>query len=552
MASYNDGISYAQDVVAGNIVACKQVKQSCQRFLDDLDRDDWRWTFSIKHVNHVLNFITKACKHVKGPLAGQLIKLEPWQVFIFCNVYGWIDLDNGERRFQYVLLEVARKNGKSLFASAIALYELLFGDEGSDIYSVATKREQARICFDAAVRMYEKMPEKFANKYRSYQAALTVPDKWSKYVPQGRDSKTGDGLNPSLNIFDEAAAYSDRNAVEVMTSACGARLNYMNLFITTAQFTKVSVYFEQRTYLEGLLSGKFDDDRYFGLIYTLDPDDDWTDEEVWIKANPGLGVAPSVDFLRNECKQAQEITAKRNSFLVKQLNVWTNNAESWIDSHLWDRPENLVEEVTSDGELYIGMDLAMTDDLTALAMLYVNGDHYEADFKCFLPEHAMQNASVHVQPIYREAHRRGSLILTEGSVTDYNFLEQYIRQLAETKKLQAIAYDPYNACQLVTNLEQDNLPLLRVGQSIGHISPAAKETQRLIMRDEIKHTLDPFITWQLENCSVYTDLNDNIKVRKGEDHTQKIDAIIALIMAVSLAAGKLEEEKVASISFIQF
>ena len=283
-STYQMGIKYAEDVVNGDIVACKQVKQACERFLNDLKRDDWRWSFSIKRANHIIGFMEFGIKHVKGPLAGQTLKLEPWQVFILINIYGWVDEENDERRFRYVLLEIARKNGKSLFASAMAIYDLLFGDEGGEIYSLATKRDQAKIAWDAAKRMVEKSAEEVRDRFQLHQSSITEASRWSKYVPLGRDSKGLDGLNPSLNIFDEAAAYSDRNIVEVMTSATGARLNFLNLFITTAQFSKQTVYYENRTYLEGVLDEKYEDDRWFGLIYTLDDGDDWTDESTWVKS----------------------------------------------------------------------------------------------------------------------------------------------------------------------------------------------------------------------------------------------------------------------------
>ena len=543
MSTYHLGIQYAENVISGEIVACKYVKQACERFLDELNRDDWRWKFDINRANHAISFMHKAVKHVKGEMANKLIVLEPWQVFILMNIYGWVDPETNERRFQYVILEVARKNGKSLFASGIAIYDLLFGEEGGEVYSLATKRDQARIAWDAAVRMVNIAPKKVKDNFQSFQSSLTCPKNWSKYIPLGRDSKSLDGLNPSLCIFDEAAAYSDRNLVEVMTSATGARKNFMHLFITTAQFNKSSVYYENRQYLEGILEKRFDNDRWFGVIYTLDDEDDYEDESVWLKANPGLDVSVTTEFLRNEVKQASEMTAKRNSVLVKHFNVWTSSSESWLDVARWDDPEVIVDSIDRSGELYIGMDLAMTRDLCAVTSLYVNGDVYHADFKCFLPEEAMRKAPAHVSSIYREAHKAGTLVFTDGDVTDYNFIQSYVEGLAKNHNLQAIAYDPFNATQLVTNLQDFGLNMLEVRQGISYLSPAAKETETCILKQLIKHEKDPFISWQLENCTVYTDLNDNIKVRKGDDENRKIDSIIGLIMAISLAAGKLNEPK---------
>ena len=247
------------------------------------------------------------------------IKLEPWQTFILINIYGWWNA-KGVRRFNYVILEIARKNGKSIFASALALYEMAFGQEGGEVYSLATKRDQAKICWDVAARMIQRGPASLKKRYKTTQAAIVNYENWSKYVALGRDKDTHDGLNPSMNIFDEAAAYKDRNTVDVMTSATGSRAgNFVHLFITTAQFDKTTVYYDNRSYLVNLLDKKFDDDRWFGVIYTLDEGDEYTDEDVWVKANPNLDVSVDRTSLRSEIKQAKELKSKRNGVLVKAL-----------------------------------------------------------------------------------------------------------------------------------------------------------------------------------------------------------------------------------------
>ena len=543
MATYLDGVQYAQDVVDGKILNCKYIIQACQRFLDDLEREDWKWKFNVEKANHALLFVEHSIVHVKGPLAGEAIKLEPWQVFILVNLFGWFD-DDEVRRFNYAVLEIPRKNGKSIFASALAIYEMAFGQEGAEVYSLATKRDQAKICWDVAARMLERGPKALKKRFKTTQSKIVNYENWSTYTPLGRDSKSHDGLNPSLSIFDEAAAYSDPHIVSVMESATGARWgNFLHLFITTAQYSKTTIYYDKRSYLVNLLDGKYEDDRFFGVIYTLDEGDDWQDESVWPKANPNFNVSIDPETLRGEVKQAKELLSKRSEVIVKHFNVWQNTADAWIDTAFWTDEINVLDEINRSGKLFVGLDLAMTTDLCAVTSLYVAGDVYHADFKCFLPEEALKNATASVLPIYQRAVDRGSLIVTEGDVTDYNFIQQYIEQLAEENNLEAVAYDPYNSTQLVTNLTESKINLLKVGQSIGHLSPAAKQTEAFIISGLIKHLNDPFILWQLENCTVYRDLNENIKVRKGDDNTLKIDAIIALIMAVSLAAGHLELKK---------
>ena len=229
MSNYNVGVNYAHDVVSGKIIACKQVKQACQRFIDDLERPEFDFHFDIEHANHVIDFLETFNKHVQGgEWAGTTIKLEPWQIFVLINMYGWRDKENN-RRFRNVILEVARKNGKSLFASALAIYESLFGDDGGEIFSLATKRDQAKKAWDVAKLMIERADKRVSNQFVCSQYNIVCKEKGTKYVTLGRDSKSEDGHNPSMNIFDEAAAYGDRNLVEVMTSTTGARLSLIHI-----------------------------------------------------------------------------------------------------------------------------------------------------------------------------------------------------------------------------------------------------------------------------------------------------------------------------------
>ena len=232
--------------------------------------------------------------------------------------------------------------------------------------------------------------------------------------------------------------------------------------------------------------------------------------------------------------------------------MWTSSSESWIDTNYWNNPDNIVPELDMRGKGFMGLDLAMTRDLCAATTLFVAGPVFHAEFKCFIPESAMVGAPHHIKPIYKAAHEAGVLVITPGDITDYNIIQQYVENMNRDYNIEAVAYDPYNSTQLITNLE-DSLgdKLLEVKQGISHISPAAKETERLIVGDKIHHLDDPFIAWQLENCTVYPDLNENIKVRKGDDANLKIDSIIALIMAVSLASGHLEKPKDVRLWFLE-
>ena len=538
-------IQYARDIVDGNIVSCENVQLACRRFLDDLERSDWEWEYQEKRVEHVCSFMEMAIKHLKGPLANQLLVLEPWQCFVFANMYGWVNED-GTRRFQNVIVFIARKNGKSLFASACAIYELIFGESGGEIYSIATKQDQARICWEVAKRMISIAPTQVKGSLKTSHASIWNDKEFNKYIALGRDSKSMDGLNPSFVIFDEAAAYSDRNLIDVITSGQAARSNFTNLFITTAQFSKSTVYFEYHQYLESVLKGKVEDERIFGVLYSLDKDDDWMDESVWEKANPNWGVSVIPENFKNEFSQSMAMKSKRNSFLVKNLNIWSSNTEAWIDTSYWTDSEVIVDEIPKNGKLFVSFDLSMSKDLATIAELYVaeDGKAY-FDYTCYLPQKTFDESPVHVKPIYHRAIMDGKLILCDLDVVDYSMMEEHLKHLYGSYECMNISYDPWNANQLVTNLEREGIDrMFAVGQGISHLSDPSKHLERLVIEKKIYHKDDPFFLWQLENCTFFTDRNNNIKVQKGDDPHQKIDSVIALIMAVSAASDFIDKTTV--------
>ena len=547
MSYTNRAVGYAKAVTSGEIVAGRYVKKACQRFLDDLKRKDWRWSYKIKPAEHVCTFMENGINHIKGPLVDKLLKLEDWQCFILCNIYGWEDEDK-IKRFQYVILEIARKNGKSLFASGLALYDLL-RTEGGEVYSLATKMDQAKIAFDGAEQMIRKAVPQVKEKFKIVTNQISNKDKWSFYKPLGRDSKSLDGLNPSMCIYDEAAAYSDRNLVEVMTSATGARDNFLHLFITTAQFSRTTVYYENRLYLIDILEERVDNDRWFGMVYTLDEGDDWQDENVWIKANPNLGVSLKHDFLRDEVKQAQTMMSKRNGVLVKHFNIFTSGEEAWLSLEEW---QKCAGPILRDGEMYVAMDLSSTRDLTAICYLWNNGDKFSVDFQCFLPRKSLELVSVANKAKYQRAIEEGILHVTRGDVVDYREVKDHVKMMASKHNLKMIGYDKWNAALLVNDLEDEGYPIMDIGQSMSALSAASKETERMIVEELIRQEGNPFIDWQLECCSVYEDKNENIKITKDDaDKSLKIDAIVAMIMAISMAAGQLEEPADFNFTFVE-
>jgi phage terminase large subunit-like protein len=527
---------YAIGVTRGDILACEDIKLTCQRFLDMAERRDAPYEFVPAKVEHILKFV-KFCRHVKGPDAGKAIQLEPFQVLFLAGIYGFRDKkDHSFRWTTDVILFVPRKSGKTTLASIIALFELQFGDAGAEVFTLATNRDQASICFDSSKAIIEGMVPELASKYVVYRSELKkFGDSTSTYRALSRENrKTGDGKNPSVAMIDEAAQITERSSIEVLHSGMGARKNPLRVYLTTASFTKETKFFEDLTHFRNVLRGAAEDNhRWFGLLYSIDPGDNWADPAIWGKANPMLGVSVTVEHIKHMASEASAKPASLNEFLCKQLNIYVSSNSAWIDRRYWDESIGEMPDVKPESS-FIGFDLAHTRDLNAVVTAHRYGEEdFYTEFQFFLPEESLEFIPNHYKSIYQQAEKSGILKLTPGNVIDLNEVESYIKQQCLKHDIKEIGYDPYNSAALVANLYAEGLPVKKVGQGMAVLSNPSKTTEQLILKKAIKHNGNPFIGWQISNCSCYVDVNGNVKIRKNEaDPSAKVDGVIALIMAM--------------------
>jgi phage terminase large subunit-like protein len=537
--NYEDGILYAVQVAKGEIAVCRNVRLACQRFLNQLEDRAWGWEFHVKYVEHFLEFCG-TLSHTKGPQAGESLRLEPFQIFLACAIYGFrAKKDPKKRMVTDVIVFIPRKAGKSTLIAAIGLYELAFGESGAEVYTLATNRDQASIVFTAAAGFVDVMPPDVARLYNPSRHRITkLGDPQSRFEALSRDTKkTGDGKNPSCAIIDEAAQIVDRNSIEVLHSGMVARQNPLRIYITTASFTKETKFYEDMQMFESMLTGEAEDNpRWFGLLYGLDPGDDWRDRTTWAKANPMHGISVYDEAIEQRAEEAKHKPAALNEFLCKTLNVYVSANSAWVDRAYWDDPQcsnatNLGREPDS---VYIGFDLAAVRDLNAVCTLKrYSEDNYDAEWKFFMPEQGYDLIPKHYADIFRVARQAGILHVTQGNVMDDREISEYIIQQSTRYSVKEIGYDAYNAASLVARLHDAGLPVKKVGQGMAVLSNPSKHVEKLIMQHAIKHDGNPFVGWQLGNCEVYEDVNGNVKVRKNEaDKSAKVDGIIALIIAM--------------------
>ena len=527
---------YANQVVKGEILVCRNVLLACQRFLDQLENKEWEWQFHPEAVEHFLKFAS-LLRHAKGADAGKPLRLEPFQILLICGIYGfWSKKDKAKRMVTDVIVYIPRKAGKSTLIAVIGLYELTFGEKGSEVYTLATNRDQASIVFTSAVGLIESMPQEVAGLFNVQKTHITkVGDSQSMLKALSRDTKkTGDGLNPSCAIIDEAAQIIDRNSIEVLHSGMVARKNPLRVYITTASFTKDTKFHEDMLMFQSMLSGEAPDNpKWFGLLYGLDPQDDWRDPVIWGKANPMHGISVFEEAIAARAEEAKYKPATLNEFLCKTLNVFVSANSAWIDRSHWDECAAAADNREPES-VYIGFDLAATRDLNAVCTLKrYSEDDYFAEWKFFLPEEALGHVPQHYQDIFRNAKDSGILHLTQGNVMDDREISEYIKQQAGKYDIREIGYDAYNAASLIARLNDNAMPVKKVGQGMAVLSNPSKHLEKLILGKNIKHNGNQFLGWQLQNCEVYEDVNGNIKIRKNEaDKSAKVDGIIALIIAM--------------------
>lgn len=537
--TYEDGILYAVQVVRGEISVCRNIRLACQRFLNQLEDRAWAYEFHVKYVEHFLEFASTLC-HTKGPEAGKPLVLEPFQIFLICAIYGFRSKKDPKRRMVTdVIVYIPRKAGKSTLIAVLGLYELQWGESGAEVYTLATNRDQASLVFHAAQGFVEAMPGDVSGLYGvSRYQIVKRGDSQSVFKALSRDTKkSGDGLNPSCVIIDEAAQIVDRNTIEVMFSGMVARQNPLRVYITTASFTKETKFYEDMQLLEAMLSGEAEDNpRWFGLLYSLDPGDDWREPSTWAKANPMHGISVFEEAIAQRAEEAKHKPAALNEFLCKTLNIYVSANSAWVDRDYWDSQKcsNVANLGREPEAVFIGFDLAAVRDLNAVCTLkrYAEDD-FEAHWKFFMPEAGYDLIPKHYLDIFRVARQAGILHVTEGNVMDDREISDYIIAECNRNDVKEIGYDAYNAASLVARLHDAGLPVKKVGQGMAVLSNPSKHTEKLIMQHAIKHDGNPFVGWQLGNCEVYEDVNGNVKVRKNEaDKSAKVDGIIALIIAM--------------------
>lgn len=543
-------LGYARAVVAGEIPACKWTRLACQRQLDDLAREpgeDWPWVFDPDRAARPCEF-TELLPHIKGRWARdrKLLTMEPWNCFIDTTVFGWIHRETGLRRFIEVYEEEPRKNGKSTRGASKLLFMLAAdGEHGAECYTAATTRDQARIVFDDARAMADRTPD-----LRTYlgvaimQHSLTVAHTASKAAPLAAEGSTLDGLNVHFALLDELHAHKTRAVYDVIDTARGAREQSLLWTITTAGTDRSGICYERRTHVTKILEGVIRDDRVFGIIFTIDDDDDPFDPASWAKANPNYGVSVLPDDMAAAAKKAEAMPSALNNFLTKRLNVWVSGESPWMDMRAWDRCGDVSLQQLDrfhGTKAWLGLDLAQKKDFAALCIVFEVDGVWHVCTRLYLNELAIQESG--------NAHlsgwaRQGYVKVTDGDITDFDVVADDLRAFCRDFDVQEIAFDPALSMYFAGKLIEEGLPLVEITQRAMFFTPPLIQVENLVLEKKLRHDANPVMTWMVSNLVVKVSKFNELRSPTKERPENKIDGPMAMLMALGRALTGTENNTV--------
>ena len=552
MTGVERAFKYCEDVEKKKILTNQYVKLAVERFRKDLkkaENPNSEFYFDAEAANHVIKF-AEATKQFNDKWRGKLLHLEPWQCFIFANVYGWKRREDNKRRFRKSYIQVGRKNGKSTMIAVLLLYDLLITN-GAQAYCACTKRDTAKIIFNCCKQVVLQN-EALQKRLRIYNSTsrITNEGKAGFLEALAADPDRMDGLNPSVCCIDEVGSMKDFDIVKRLQSGQGSRPEPLIFEIGSATDDMYSAGRQEFERADKILKGTAVDETFFCVMYCLDEKDKWTDEKNYIKANPNMGVSMTADFLHNLKVEAIQQPSLEGEFRTRNLGQWVSPIKVWIPYQTWNIcADNATKYSLSEEEkkecLVIGaLDLSQRYDFSVYTKYFYSPrqNKYFAEHKMYFPEEQIENKMKHDSPMIRKWIEQGYITPTQGPIIDYTAIFNDIKKDLSKYEIREILYDPYNAATLMTEIGP-LVDLVEVNQSMKNMSPMSKDWEAAIINSDIVDG-NPVMKWMVSNCAVYRDPNDNIKPVKDAPEassSKRIDGVITSVMCFGRMKNLIDE-----------
>lgn len=520
-------LQYANDVINEKIIIGKLIRKAVERFFEFMDRPDLE--FREAQVDYVISFCS-ILVHKTGRHNGKPFIPEPWQQWVIACIYGFYIKEFGLRLVRNAYIEMARKQGKTAFASALCLYHLIAdGESNAEVLLAANSKAQAKVAFDMC-RIFTKGIDPKSRLLDSFRDLITLDKTFSKLKVLAADDSKLDGYNASMYLLDEYHAAKTSAVKDVLQSSQTMRENPMGIVITTAGFNKLGPCYKFREMCVEILNGLKTDDSIFTAIYSLDDNDDWKDESVWPKSNPNLGVTVRLNNIRPEVQKAINSPSEEVGVRTKTINQWCDSKDVWIPDHYIlsaSKEININEYAGCD--CYAGIDLSSTSDLTCLSFMLLKDSRYAFKTKYYLPEEALREKRF--SALYGEWRRLGYLTVTPGNVVDYDYVLNDLLTMSLNIRLFSVAYDSWNATQFTINAQDRGLPMNEFSQALGNFNRPTKELERLILSGMADIDNNEITRFCFKNVVMAMDRNGNTKPSKQFDE-KKIDGVIGMLEAL--------------------
>lgn len=553
LSNQNPIKDYCLKINSGEIITSKKVKIFYNYLVRNLENPESKYFYNEKKANYAKTFIEKFCKHSKGKFAGEPIKLELWEKAFICALFGICRKSDRLRRFREAGLFIARKNGKSFLGSSIGLYMFVAdGEAGAECYSVATKREQAKIIWGEAVKMVKKSPELYKH-IKTLIGEMVFEKAESKFQPLSSESNNLDGLNTHFAGLDEIHAWKDPNLYYVIADSISAREEPLLLLATTMGTVRENIcdikYDEYSNIINEMSIGEPTDETIMPVMYELDKRDEWTEKKFWIKANPNLNVSKSFEYLENKVNRAKTSKASLKNTLCKDFNIRETSSEAWLTFEEINNTESFDINLVKPDYAIVGADLSRTTDLTACGILFANPNNTDLLYyypMFWLPEDSLEKHVREDKIPYDKWVEQGYLRLCNGNRIDTDDIIDWLLELHDSDGLDIYytygGYDAWSASEWIKKMT------LTFGDFMEPIHQG-KKTLSLPMQmlgaelsaKKINYGNNPILKWCLTNTRADIDKNGNMQPAKTINAKQRIDGTAALLNAYTAFLNHKEE-----------
>jgi len=533
---------YYSQITSGQIVVCEEIEAIYKRMTEEMDREDddsFPFWFSEETGEHCITFIETFCRHYQGDHAGELVKLELFQKAFVQALFGWLEKETNLRRFREYFFEVARKHGKSFLSGCIAVYMLVAdGEDGAEVYSAATKLDQAKIIYNAAKNIIDQS-EDLRALVKSTREGLSFKMKRSIMKPLPNESKSLDGLNIHFAALDEIHEQRDRNMYDVLRQGMKARRQPLIGCITTSGFHREGLYDSLHDYAADVAKGNVKDDRMLPIIYKLDKEEEWSDPQMWSKANPGLGTIKSYVQLADDVERARNDTSYLPTLLTKDFDIKQAECKSWLPFGSIVNEETYSMDDISKSYAIGGCDLSAVGDLTC-ATLLIRKPNNETIFvyqHYFLPQgkiDLLENTKSKEAP-YKLWSEQGWLTINEGAQVDYSKVTEWFVEAVEKYDIRPlwVCYDRALSGYWVPEMEGYGFDMEKIAQGPFTWSQPMKEMGAAFTDHLVNYNNNPILRWCLSNTAQKSLNKDGIETIQPVkiQQNRRIDGMVSLLNA---------------------